>query len=167
MAFCFLGVRIHTINRNSKLLDHLNKVLTGLVINLTIIFVLWFVFQPTEYSRKFLFVTYLAFTLSILFWRSVWHYTIRYYRAKGYNIRNVAIIGKGKLVKALASYFNNTPELGYRLVETFDDNSENSIERRGYFEEFLIKNDINVIFCGLPDYQNPELRKLLILLKIT
>ena len=50
----FFSSNLQRINRNSRLLDHLNKVLTGLVINLSIVFALWFALQPVDYSRKYL-----------------------------------------------------------------------------------------------------------------
>ena len=140
----FFSSRLQEINRNSRLLDHLNKVLTGLVINLSVVFALWFALQPVDYSRKFLFITYLVFTFSILFWRSVWHYLIRYYRVKGYNIRRVIIIGKGDLADSLNQYFKETPELGYQLVDVIEG------EKKVNFEEDILNREADIIFCCLP-----------------
>ncbi|MEQ9051337.1 MAG: hypothetical protein RLP11_13580 [Marinoscillum sp.] len=73
----FFSTKLHEISREFRLIDHLNKVLTGLVINLSVVFALWFVAKPFYYSRQHLFITYLVFTLLLIFWRSVWHYFIR------------------------------------------------------------------------------------------
>lgn len=153
----FFSSRLQEINRNSRLLDHLNKVLTGLVINLSIVFALWFALQPVDYSRKHLFITYLIFTISILFWRSIWHYVIRYYRIKGYNIRKVVIIGKGDLSDSLSQYFKETPELGYHLVGIVDD-GDTADEKLENFEEFTIKNKTDVVFCCLPHLNDEQVK---------
>lgn len=153
----FFSSNLQRINRNSRLLDHLNKVLTGLVINLSIVFALWFALQPVDYSRKYLFVTYLIFTLTILFWRSIWHYLIRYYRIKGYNIRKVVIIGKGDLSDSLAHYFKETPELGYHLVGVVD-NHDLADERLSDFEKFTIENETDIVFCCLPQLDSDQVK---------
>ncbi len=156
----FFGSRLQEINRNSKLLDHLNKVLTALVINLSIVFALWFAIQPVDYSRKFLFITYLVFTSSILTWRSIWHYTIRYYRVKGYNVRNVLVVGAGDLSRNLTQYFEETPELGYKLVGVLDDKGE-ADDKIENLEEFAIKENTDVIFCHLPNLTEDRVREII------
>ena len=144
----YYSSRLQEINRNSRLLDHLNKVLTGLVINLSIVFALWFAVQPEDYSRKYLFITYLIFTFAILFWRSLWHYLIRYYRIKGYNYRNVLIIGKGELSDSLSYYFKEAPELGYRLIGVIDEKNEKS--KPEYLDKYALENNVDIVFCCLP-----------------
>ncbi|WP_421764135.1 undecaprenyl-phosphate glucose phosphotransferase [Ekhidna sp.] len=153
----FFSSNLQRINRNSRLLDHLNKVLTGLVINLSIVFALWFALQPVDYSRKYLFVTYLVFTILILGWRSIWHYLIRYYRIKGYNIRRVVIIGKGDLSDSLTQYFKETPELGYQLVGVVDDN-DNAEAPLKDFENYTLKKTADIVFCCLPHLTDDQVK---------
>ncbi|WP_425390061.1 undecaprenyl-phosphate glucose phosphotransferase [Ekhidna sp.] len=153
----FFSSNLQRINRNSRLLDHLNKVLTGLVINLSIVFALWFALQPVDYSRKYLFVTYLVFTVLILGWRSIWHYLIRYYRIKGYNIRKVVIIGKGDLSDSLSQYFKETPELGYQLVGVVDD-KETADASLNKFEDYTIEKGADIVFCCLPQLSDEQVK---------
>ena len=149
----FWGTKLQDINRNSRLLDHLNKVLSGLVINLSIVFALWFAVQPIDYSRKHLFITYLVFTLSILFWRTVWHYFIRYYRAKGYNFRNVLIIGENDLSESLIAYIKENPYFGYRVsgvlpVSIIESDLDKKVNELG----------IDILYCCLPNLDDEQLR---------
>lgn len=153
----FFSSNLQRINRNSRLLDHLNKVLTGLVINLSIVFALWFALEPVDYSRKYLFITYLIFSVTILFWRSIWHYLIRYYRIKGYNIRKVVIIGKGDLSESLTQYFKETPELGYHLVGVID-NQEDADAKLSDFEEYTLTNEADIVFCCLPHLKDERVK---------
>lgn len=153
----FFSSNLQRINRNSRLLDHLNKVLTALVIKLSIVFALWFALEPVDYSRKFLFITYLIFSIAILFWRSIWHYLIRYYRIKGYNIRNVVIIGKGDLSDSLTQYFKETPELGYHLVGIVD-NVDEADDTLDNFEKFTVQNNADIVFCCLPNMNDEQVK---------
>lgn len=153
----FFSSNLQRINRNSRLLDHLNKVLTGLVINLSIVFALWFALEPVDYSRKYLFITYLVFSITILFWRSIWHYLIRYYRIKGYNIRKVVIIGKGDLSESLTQYFKETPQLGYHLVGVVD-NQQDADAELSDFEEYTLNNEADIVFCCLPHLKDEQVK---------
>lgn len=151
----FFSSRLQEINRNSSLLDHLNRVLTALVINLSIVFALWFALQPVEYSRKFLFITYLTFTISILGWRSIWHYLIRYYRAKGYNYRNVLIIGEHDLSQSLVGYIKENPYLGYRVIATISNRELDQLE------DIIKEREADLLFCCMPNLNDVEIRSII------
>ncbi len=159
-VWIFFAAKLQDINRNSRLLDHLNKILSGLVINLSIVFAIWFALQPENYSRKYLFLTYLIFTLSLLSWRSIWHYLIRYYRTKGYNSCNVIIVGIGDLSASLTQYFEETPELGFHLIGVVDD-AEGADANLTNFEKYALSNRADVIFCCLPDLQDDQVKDII------
>lgn len=155
----FFSSRLQDINRQSQLLDHLNRVLSALVINLSIVFALWFALEPVDYSRKYLFVTYLVFTVSIIIWRSVWHYFIRYSRTKGYNLRNVLIIGGGDLADTLIEHFDENPELGYKLVGVVDkDTKRDNINE---LERIAIERNADLIFCHLPSLSEVDVKEII------
>ncbi|WP_370088963.1 undecaprenyl-phosphate glucose phosphotransferase [Ekhidna sp.] len=155
----FFSSRLQEINRQSQLLDHLNRVLSALVINLSIVFALWFALEPVDYSRKYLFITYLVFTTSIIFWRSMWHYFIRYSRTKGYNLRNVLIIGGGDLADTLVEHFNENPELGYKLVGIVDkDSKKDDISE---IEKIALDRNADIIFCHLPSLSEDDVKEII------
>ncbi len=161
----FFVSRLHEISREERLIDHLNKVLTALVINLSVVFALWFIAKPFYYSRQHLFVSYLGFTLLLLFWRTVWHYFIRYSRTKGYNLRNVVIVGYGELGVELEKYFKINPGIGYKFLGYFDDRKE-EVERKylgnlNQLKEYSLQNPVDVIFCCLPRMVEGEIKELI------
>ncbi|MDE0471686.1 MAG: undecaprenyl-phosphate glucose phosphotransferase [Ekhidna sp.] len=151
----FFVSKLQEVDRSSELLVHLNKILTGLAINLSIVFALWFIFQSEDHLRKFLFITYLCFTLTVLSWRSFWHYFIRYYRAKGYNYRNVLIIGEGDLPDALGKHIEENSFLGFRLVE--------SVKSYDLAEICQLSKDrgVNIIFCYLSSFSEDQVRDII------
>lgn len=161
----FFSTRLHEISREFRLIDHLNKVLTGLVINLSVVFALWFIAKPFYYSRQHLFITYLVFTVLLILWRTSWHYFIRYYRRKGYNLRNVVIVGYSDLATELERYFRYNPGIGYRFIGYFDNHPD---EARGRYlgmvndlKTYVKTNSVDVIFCCLPRLYDKEIKKLI------
>ena len=161
----FFSTKLHEVNRESRLIDHLNRVLTGLVIDLSLFFALWFIAKPFYYSRHHLFTTYLVFSSLLVLWRSIWYYLIRYYRAKGFNLRNVVIVGYGELARELEQHFKLNPGIGYKFLGYFDNNPA-EVERRylGSVEDlktYTEKNPVDVIFCSLPRLYEPEIKKLI------
>ena len=162
--FNFYFTRLHHISRESRLIDHLNKVLTALIINLSIVFALWFAAKPFYYSRQHLFFTYLFFTFFLIGWRSVWHYFIRYYRAKGYNLRNFVVVGYGDMATDLVSYFQKNPGIGYKFLGYFDNNPQKDQKVIGGVDKiksYVLNENVDIIFCCLPRLYDNEVKKLI------
>ena len=162
--FNFYFTRLHHISRESRLIDHLNKVLTALIINLSIVFALWFAAKPFYYSRQHLFFTYLFFTFFLIGWRSVWHYFIRYYRAKGYNLRNFVVVGYGDMATDLVNYFQKNPGIGYRFLGYFDNNPQKGQKVIGGVDKiksYVLNENVDIIFCCLPRLYDNEIKKLI------
>lgn len=158
----FFAAGLHEIHREQRLLDHLNKVLTALVINLAVIFALWFATKPYDYSRQHLFYTYLCFTIALVFWRSSWHYFIRFYRARGFNIRNVIVVGNGDMAQEMIYFINHNKGLGYKFLGLFDE-SENTSKLGGVndVEKYVGKNHIDIMFCVLNSLDEPRVNDLI------
>lgn len=156
----FFSSQLQQINRQSRLLDHLNQVLTALVINLSVVFAIWFVLEPTGYSRKYLFITYLVFSITILIWRSLWHYFIRYSRTKGFNLRNVLFVGRGDLTESLMTHFAETPELGYKLISTIGEDkiNDNTVES---LSKIALSKNVDIIFCHLPSLSEDQVSEII------
>lgn len=148
----FFASRLNEIRRESRLLEHLNGVLSALVVNLAIVFALWFLTKPYYYSREHLFLLYLFFTLLILSWRLVWHYFIRYYRSKGYNNRKVVIIGSHPIAEELTNLFEVDKGIGYEFLGFFDDDvkGDQILGTINELEDYVLENDVDIIFCYLP-----------------
>ncbi|WP_258102665.1 undecaprenyl-phosphate glucose phosphotransferase [Marinoscillum sp. MHG1-6] len=147
----FFGSKLHEINRENRLLDHLNSALSALVVNLAIMFALWFVTKPYHYSREHLFYVYFFFSMLCVIWRSIWHYSIRYYRSKGFNARNVIIIGKSRVGDDLVNLFEVDKGIGYKFLGYFDKKKdEDVIGDLEDVQEFALANEVDIIFCYLP-----------------
>ncbi|XOV92282.1 MAG: undecaprenyl-phosphate glucose phosphotransferase [Bacteroidota bacterium] len=162
--FIFYFSKLHEINRESRLLDHLNKVLTALIINLSVVFALWFAAKPFYYSRQHLFFTYLFFTFFIIGWRSTWHYVIRYYRARGYNFRTFVVVGYGEMSQDLVQYFQKNPGIGYKFLGYFDNDPAKASDVIGdlsKIKSYALKEKVDIIFCYLPKLYDNEIKRII------
>jgi len=160
----FFSARLHEINRELRLVDHLNRVLTGLVVNLSIVFAVWFVTQPLYYSREHLFFSYALFTVLIILWRSIWHFVIRYYRTKGFNVRDVVIVGSGDLADNMISYIKSNQGIGYKLKGKFGsgrDRNEETLGDIGDLEGYAENNNIDIIFCLLHELGEKRVKEII------
>ncbi|MGB3468991.1 MAG: undecaprenyl-phosphate glucose phosphotransferase [Cyclobacteriaceae bacterium] len=157
----FYVTKLHETARESKLLDIINKVLLALVINLSLTFALWVGMKAYYFSREHLFYTFLFFSILITAWRIAFYYFIRYYRTKGYNIRNVAVVGLGPTAKNLVKYIKNTPELGYVFHGYFDNHTEGQdvLGDVDALEEYCENENVDLIFCCLPKLYDEEIKR--------
>jgi putative colanic acid biosynthesis UDP-glucose lipid carrier transferase len=79
---------------------------------------------------------------------------LRKYRSLfGGNFRRVVIIGNGKSVPLLEDFFNNNPDYGYKLEQSYslNDNKKTQIEK---CLKFVSENNIDEIYCSLHDLAN-------------
>ncbi|MFY0626302.1 MAG: undecaprenyl-phosphate glucose phosphotransferase [Reichenbachiella sp.] len=159
----FFSAKLQNANRESWVIDHLNKLNTALIANLALVFAIWFLVKPEYFSRHQLVLTYLFFGFLSAGWRILWYYAIRLYRAKGYNHRQVAVVGISKTSKELVNYFTRNPGFGYKFVGFFD-NEENRQEVLGNVEDLEIyseKNKIDFIYAYLPVLNNKQIKFLI------
>ncbi len=151
-VFVFFSSRLYDLNREHKLGEQINRVITSLVVNMAFVLLIWFLTKPFYYSRQQLFFTYFFFSVSIVSWRSVWFYFIRYYRKRGFNIRNVVIVGYQEASEKMLQYIKANPGLGYRVVGVFDDEQNEDFDFKGDLSElpgFVTHNNVDIFFCNL------------------
>ena len=163
-VFILFSSRLHNPIREQTLSEQINRVLTSLVIYLSIVLTLWFVLEPFAFSRQQLFITFIFFSGSAVLWRIGWFYFIRYYRSKGYNIRNVVVIGYEDMAEKMISYMNEHPSLGYRLVGVFDDQNDESSKFQGVIDkvhDFVSKENVDIFFCNLNSLAKSRVQELI------
>ncbi len=120
--------------------------------------------QGYYYSREHLMVTYLLFTIFILFWRLACIYFFRMYRRTGYNYRNVIIIGSGEIAWELRNFFQINPQYGYRFLGFFTDGAVNDIDVKGDIQDvkaFSLLHEVDEIYYAKPDVDNTWINELI------
>ncbi len=136
-------------------------------IHFMVFYILLNFLQIHFFSRKFL-ISY--FTLEFIFisiWWVLGRIIIKIYRKKGYNYRNVIILGAGKSGVELANKMKKDDSFGFRILGYFDDNEKidsGDIPLLGNIsdvKDFLINNNVDHIYCALPVSQGDRILKLL------
>lgn len=124
--------------------------------------------ETFKLSREVLLVTYSTAAFLTLNWRFGLIKVIRYFRARGFNNRNVLIIGAGNNGQEIRNMLFNRLEYGFNFVGFFDNEPNRFPELKeqilGDIEEakaFAVNNDIEEIFCALPYKQEDEIKDLI------
>lgn len=160
----FFYSRLYEPRRELSLTEQLNRVFTGLLLNLFFVFSLWFAFKPYEYSRGLLFFLYLYFSLYVVVWRTTWYYAIRRYRAKGYNLRRVVIAGYNSTTRDLWDYFSVNRGIGYQCLGFFDEHQSDArvvgkLDMKK-IQDYVVAEEVDVMFLYTPYFSRQEVREL-------
>ncbi len=115
-----------------------------------------FFFKIAVFSRLIFGQTAVLMFVSLFFWRLIKRLIVRYLISRGYNNRNVLIIGAGKIGKILAKEINKTSYLGLKIAGFLDDHKQDCIN--GYkilgkisdFEEVAQQNFIDEVLVTIP-----------------
>ncbi len=154
----------YNIDRTTRLSEILKKHYALVVIHLLMITAFWVFNKAYYYSRAQLLITFLLFLVSISVWRLIFVYTLGILRAKGYNIRKVIVIGYDQLSSDLVKHFDNHPEYGYRVINSFDiggyDDKHWSRDELERIKHYVIDYEIDEVYCCLPYIEFEQLKGL-------
>lgn len=159
----FFVTKLDRVDRESSIVDYISQILLGLTINLAVVFAMWASTRAYFYSREHLFYTYLIFSFLVVGWRVAFINILRFYRTKGYNVRNIMIVGYGPIGRNLKRHLDDNPEIGYVFKGFFDHKSDQEAVT-GAVEEapkFAKENAIDTIFCCLPKLYEQDVKPLI------
>jgi len=110
------------------------------------------------------------FVLGTLFigWHIIFRLMLKSYRRRGFNFRQVIIVGGGATgIKAYESFM--VSDFGYKVLGFFDDEDQMDILTNKYLgtvddiEEFIKEKKVDDIFCALPENKEEDISKLILL----
>lgn len=153
----FVGFRLYEMNRDLGIINDLNRALLAIIICLTIVFGIFFFSGSYLFSRRQIFYFFLFFSLSVTSWRLFWHLFIRFWRRRGFNIRNYIVFGKGSISNELIEHFDENPGIGYRYLGFYDRVSNELIQEMSNFQK---PNQVDVIFCNIQALKENEIKVL-------
>ena len=110
-------------------------------------------------------VVYFYILLFIIFtaWRILARESLKIYRRKGHNYKRVIIVGAGKNGMNLHAEMKKELAYGYNIYGFFDDNVllkntiPNYLGMTHEVEGYALKNDIDEIYCTLPNSQDEKI----------
>jgi putative colanic acid biosynthesis UDP-glucose lipid carrier transferase len=165
-AIYFVPVRIY---RPVMFIDKVVQRSLSLVALHGIIFTacLFFLYIEKEILPLY-FVVYYYLFLFVIFttWRVLARETLKVYRRRGHNYKKVVIVGAGKNGMNLYAEMKKEMAYGYNIFGFFDDNIllkntlPNYLGMTHEVEDFVLKNNIDEIYCTLPNYQDEKIIRL-------
>ena len=158
----YFSAKLDRVERERSVVDNISQVLLALTINLSIVFAMWVATKAYFYSREHLFYTYLFFSVFVITWRVGFIYLIRHYRLKGFNVRNIVIVGYDPIGKSLQNHFSLNPQIGYVFKGFFDHNTAQA-GVSGTLDDLLNyakNNPVDIIFCCLPKLHDSDIKML-------
>lgn len=135
---------------------------TLIILHFLLITAFFVLFKAYYYSRIQLITNYAIFVALIFIWRASFIYLIRIFRQRGFNYRNVVVIGHGELSEELHKVFRLHPEFGYRFLGFFD-NKYTGPRSLGAFGDLYNYNDhhIDEIYCCLPYIRYSQIKDII------
>jgi len=108
-------------------------------------------------------LAYLLLWLVMVFWRLALFHALRVYRSRGYNFREVIIVGMGTVANRVKDFFEQHPELGFRFRGYFDDTHGGPlvIGKIDGLDDYLKTHHVDEIYCCLPYLKYGEVRKVI------
>ncbi len=155
VLFLFL-YGLYETNRELSYLDEAVLVLKALLFSSLPAAAAVFFFQIKIFSRMVFFTTLIALALSLILWRMGKRYLVRRRVVRGFNNRNVLIIGAGNVGQALAREIERNRYLGLEVVGFLDDNPVRNAENlrilggTGDFEEVMRRKFVDETLISIP-----------------
>jgi len=166
-AIYFVPVRIYQpVMFTDKVIQHS----LSLIALHAIIFIACLFFLNLENDALPLyFIIYYYLLLFVIFiaWRVLARETLKIYRRKGHNYKRVIIVGAGKNGMELFAEMKKEMAYGYNIYGFFDDNFSLKNTLQNYLgmtyevEDVVLKNDIDEIYCTLPNSQDEKITRIL------
>jgi len=159
-VFVSLVSKSFNVKRPLVLKDNINRFLLTLIYHLLLVFGIIYFFKIYDISRTEIMISYSMFFLLIIIHRSVLFFFLDYYRKKGYNHRQILIIGDENIAQRLVKSFSQHPEYGYDLTDFISEDQIGNMPEDVLIKNMLVKKPDEIFICY--KQLNAELLKRLI-----
>ena len=111
--FSFLAFGLYRPYRRTRFRRQLEQFLKASLLNFVLLLSWLFVIHEDNYSRQMLFFFFVLSAGFLMAKRVLLWLVLRHYRSKGYNLKHVVIVGRGKLAAEYLQKIREERELGY------------------------------------------------------
>jgi len=161
----FVPVRLH---HSVVFLDKIVQRSFSFVTVFVLLFAICLLFLNTGNDlATFLVVYYLALLVVFSLWRVIIRILVKAYRRKGYDVKNIIIIGAGKNGMELYRVIKTDLSYGFNVLGFFDDNLilrsvlPNYLGQIHEVDAFIKQHDIDEIYCTIPGTYSEKISELL------
>jgi exopolysaccharide biosynthesis polyprenyl glycosylphosphotransferase len=135
------------VKRPLVLKDNINRFLLTLIYHLLLVFGIIYFFKIYDISRSEVMIGYSMFFLLIVVYRSVLFFSLDYYRKRGYNHRQILIIGDENIAARLVKSFGQHPEYGYDLSDLISEDMIVNMPEDILMNTILSKRPDEIFIC--------------------
>ena len=151
----------YEIYRNAKPADIITKTLKQVII-FDLALISFFHFLSIQIPIHLLLINLLFLNLFIFLFKLFFYIFLKYYRAKGGNIRTYAIVGYNDETLKFRDILNNRVDYGYRFDSFFGKGNHPEIEGSyNQLTKYLDNNPVDVIFCSLKECSDDQILDLI------
>ncbi len=129
------------------------KVLNAYFIHLFILLLFLVSLKKDEYSRLFLTYFYVSFFVTLVPWRFYFLRLLRVFRSRGVNLRQIVVIGEGRVLPKFFETVQHHPEYGLQIAAYFSDKPEPGLPLMGPEDDalsYLRQNPVEELYCAFP-----------------
>ena len=163
MLFFILSIfGFYNTTRTRRLIWKVRTIILSVTISTLIATTLFFVFRLIDFSRGVILVFYIAIIFFLTAKYAFMRLVLRRFRAKGYNLKHVVVIGTGKLAQQYQEDIMKENDLGFH-VKGFVGNQNNLKDREiwlGSFKDLdsiLASPDIDEVVIALDPEEHARL----------
>jgi putative colanic acid biosynthesis UDP-glucose lipid carrier transferase len=135
------------VKRPLVLKDNINTVLLTLIYHLLLVFGVIYFFKIYDISRSEVIISYSLFFLLIIINRSLLFFFLDYYRKRGYNHREILIVGDENIAQRLVTSFAHHPEYGYDLTDFISEHQMSNMSENVLIANILDKKPDEIFIC--------------------
>ena len=161
----FVPVQLHL---SVVFIDKIVQRAFSLVTVLVLLFATCLIFLNVgDLMATFLVMYYVVALVLFALWRVFVRLSLKLYRRKGYNFKRIIIVGAGKNGMELYQVMRDDLSYGFNICGFFDDNVAlkdalpNYIGNTDEVEDYVLKHDIDEIYCTLPGTNDGKIVRLL------
>lgn len=155
-----LNVSFYEVYRFTKVVAIGNRVLKQFVLYTIVCFAFLGLYVKSPNVKET--IAYTAFSLLIIASFKIFiYYFLRKYRTLfGGNFRKVVLLGNPKRVAQLASFFDENPDYGYKLIQIFSTESDKKTAIEDC-HNFVREKKIDEIYCSMIDLSNTQVNEMI------
>ena len=127
--------------------DNINKFLLTLIYHLLCVFGIIYFFKIFNISRGEVMLSYTLFFILVLAQRSALFFFLDYIRKKGYNHRQIIIIGDANIAARLLKSFSKHPEYGYDLADFISEEQVANMSEDEIIQKLIDENPNEIFVC--------------------
>jgi len=156
--------------------SHLLKrvLLVWFMTTLCLIFIGYLTKVTADFSRVLVTSWFFLVPILLLLWRAIFNVVLNYFRSKGYNSRQVALVGATKLSGQVIEHINSSTSMGLHVEGLYDDRTVNRDDATDMIvgsSQVLIdkvnEGKIDIVYITLPMKADKRIKSLIELLANT